>query len=170
MSKNVKITKEICFLRSLLKYLRKYQYRKRTFFFRSLLKIVFCQYLRKIFWRFRGNDVTLRSFCPISPNISKFKENVLFFIFHWKIVFCYVRKYQHFEENKHFTLKNLFFAHISENMNISRKGTFFLRSLWNPVFWPYLRKYQHFDKSGSYFEIYMIISAFPKKDVLLRSL
>ena len=43
--------------------------------------------------------------------------------------------------------KKSFLANISENINISRKKTFFRDHFDIIVFWPYFRKYQHFQKN-----------------------
>ena len=90
-------------------------------FFRSLLKIMFCQYLRQISISCIFEITEKKSFLSISRTMSTVWGRARFF----EII-----------------LKNRFFAYI----NISGKITFFFSSLSKSRFCPYLLNYQHFEE------------------------
>ena len=121
--------------------------------------------------------------------------NKIFFVFlrtFWKNRFCpYLRKYQYSRKITFF--EKMFFAHMSKNINISRKLLYFEITLKNHVS-PYFRKYQHFEENNIFLRSFQIsninikirekwlylkklffanmwkISTFREKNVILRSL
>ena len=85
-----------------------------------------------------------------------------------KVVFCpYIWEYQHLRYFE-ITLKMSFFAHISENFNISRQITLFWDLLEKVVFYPYNRKYQYCEKNYV-FEITFKNRLLPKISSVLKT-
>ena len=128
ISKNINISTKTMFLESKNINISK----RATFLLRSFLKIVYC------------------------PNIQKYQhiDEIEVFSYHFeKILFCpYLRKYQHIEKSE-FILRSFwkkpFFVHISKNINISTKTTFFETILKKISFCSYLRKYYQYIISSS---------------------
>ena len=165
MSKNISISSKItlfwdhCEKFFFCQYIRKYQYFEKRSFFRSLLEIGFCVYLRK-YQHYEENCKILKSrwkkVFSIFSKISKFIEKVLFFKSLWKkiVVFLYFcPKISTLRGKLHYfdiTLKKSFFANISENITLFKRGLLFPLKI---VFWTYLRKYQHLPENNAYIDI-----------------